>query len=195
MKVVERVYLNDKNLKPQTIAHHQTRYGYASVIRRVNKGDTGLDLACGSGYGTEILRKAGYKMIGIDIDRKAIQFAKKNYPLNKYITCDMSEYSPDSLFNLITMFESIEHITYIEGLKTLEIVKNHLLSNGVFILSTPRDINGKYNKLHRSQWDYTVLKNTLSSIFKNVEILGQDWDSAIISDNIDNDFYICICRL
>jgi predicted SAM-dependent methyltransferase len=95
------------------------------------------------------------------------------------------------------MFEAIEHITYSEGLIVLEKVKKQMRKDSVFMISTPRDINSKYNKMHKSQWDYPVLKNTLGSIFSYVEILGQDWGTGEISDIdiINNDFYIAICRI
>lgn len=195
--VVERVYLDNKKLKPQTIKHHVNRYIFANRVRKPSKNDIAVDLACGSGYGTDILREGGYKAIGIDIDRAATAYAKKKYPHNKYITSDLADYNFDIIIDLAVMFEAIEHVTYSEGLQIIEKVKAHMRKDSVFILSTPRDINGKYNKLHKSQWDYSVLKNTLGSIFPKVEILGQDWDSGEMSnkDVIDNDFYIAICKL
>ena len=194
--ITERVYLNDKKLKPQTIAHHLARYKFARKIRKVRQGDIAIDLACGSGYGTDILRQEGYKVVGIDIDRDAISFAKEHYSLNKYIVCDMSEYVPQSYFDLVVMFEAIEHIKYSDGLKVLDMVKENLKSDGLFLISTPYDVRGKYNELHKSQWDYPVLKNTLGSVFDEVKIYGQDWDTSVISENnvIDNDFYIAVCK-
>ena len=195
--IVERVYLDDEELKPQTIAHHLARYEFARKIRKVRRGDVSLDIACGSGYGTDMLRQEGYKSVGVDIDRNAISYAKDHFPLNKFIVCDIAEYGQKYCFDLAVMFEAIEHLKYTEGLRVLEAVQENLSSaGGVFILSTPRDIKGKYNELHKSQWDYTVLKNTLGSIFSDVKIYGQDWDTAIISEAnvIENDFYITVCK-
>ena len=41
-----------------------------------------------------------------------------------------------------------------------------------------------------------MLKNELGSIFSEIIIYGQDWDTGIISDEnvIDNDFYIVVCN-
>ena len=197
MAVVERVYLDNKKLKPQTIRHHLNRYIFANQIREAHRNDLAVDLACGSGYGTDLLRKGGYKAIGIDIDRKAITYAKKKYPKNKYITSDLVDYTFSTIIDLAVMFEAIEHVTYSEGLQIIEKIKDNMNKDSVFMLSTPRDINGKYNKLHKSQWDYPVFKNTLGSIFRKVEILGQNWDNGEISDIdvVNNDFYIAICRI
>ncbi len=199
MAVVERVYLDNKKLKPQTIQHHLARYNFASNYLPEDERGAALDIACGSGYGTDLLRRAGYRAVGIDIDRKAIAYAKKKYPKNKYITCDVVDFNFEDffIFNLAVIFEAIEHISYSEGLQIIEKVKKNMIKSSVFMLSTPRDINGKYNKLHKSQWDYPVLKNTLGSIFRKVEILGQDWSSGEISDIdvVNNDFYLAICRI
>lgn len=196
-KIVERVYVDDPELKQQTIRHHINRYEFAKTVRKVNPNDLAIDLACGSGYGTEILRHAGYKTLGLDIDREAIKYAKNSYPWNQYVVSDIVEYNYNSIIDLAVMFEAIEHITYTEGLLVIEKIRQKMNSESKFVVSVPRDINSKYNHFHKSQWDYTVLKNILGSVFGSVEILGQDWDTGEISDRdvINNDFYIAICKL
>lgn len=39
-----------------------------------------LDLACGMGYGSHLLREAGLTVIGIDNSLEAIKYARENYP-------------------------------------------------------------------------------------------------------------------
>jgi 2-polyprenyl-3-methyl-5-hydroxy-6-metoxy-1,4-benzoquinol methylase len=194
--VIERVYLEDPKLKIQTITHHKERYIFASKVRVVNSGEFALDLACGSGYGTDLLREAGYISCGVDIDEKAIKYAKNKFKDNIYIKGDVGRFFNPLGYKLIVLFEAIEHISYEEGLKVIENVKGMLDKDGYFIVSTPRDINNKYNMLHKSLWDYVVLKNILSSKFKSVEMWGQDWDSGIISkvNPESNDFFIAVCH-
>ena len=192
---VERIYPDDKRVKPQTIAHHKARYQFATQIQEA-KGRS-LDLACGTGYGTEMLRKAGYNAKGIDISPEAYEFARKSYPQCDFLLEDILK--PEIFRNpyqLITMFEAIEHFPYMEGVKLIERLSNFVLKDGFFILSTPKDTNDKYNTFHKSEWGYATIKNICGSYFENVKIYGQDWDTAEISDdNVrNNDFYIAVCQ-
>ena len=194
---VERIYLEDKKIKPQTIAHHVARYNFASKIRKVGRVNCALDLACGSGYGTDILRKAGYRVLGIDNNHESIFFAKKQYPKCDFIMNDLNNFRIPERYNLIVLFEAIEHLRYDDGIQLLNFIKRLLCDEkSLFVLSTPRDINGKYNFFHKSEWPYHNLKNILGSIFDEIEIFGQDWDTAKISSkNVRlNDFYIVVCR-
>lgn len=193
--IVERVYLDDEKLRPQTIRHHLARYQFACEL-----GGSGfaLDLACGSGYGTEMLRKNGYGVIGIDIDADAIKFAQTHYPLSTFIVGDISKIrSVVGKYNLVTFFEAIEHLSYKAGKRVIKTIRKKLLADGgTLILSTPRENNGKYNTFHKSEWSYDLLKNELGSVFDTVTVYGQDWDTAEISlDHVkENDFYICVCK-
>lgn len=192
--VIERIYPDDKRVKPQTIAHHKARYEFAASL---GKGKLCLDLACGTGYGTEILRKSGYKAMGIDIDAGAIEYALKHYPKCKFVQLDITDNLYSTLeYDLITIFEAIEHLPYFPAVDMLGRCRRLLSNKGYFVLSTPNDINDKYNTFHRSEWTYSLIKNVLGSYFKTVKIYGQDWDTAEISDeNIrNNDFYIAVAR-
>lgn len=39
-----------------------------------------IDLGCGMGYGSYLLRKDGHLVVGLDYSDKAIEYAQKNYP-------------------------------------------------------------------------------------------------------------------
>lgn len=193
--VVERIYPEDQKVRPQTFAHHLARYRFAITLQRPR--GSALDLACGSGYGIEILREYGYTTIGVDKDEKAIEYARTHYPANRFLRADIT-YNPGiwQPYNLITFFEALEHLTYLEGIKVLKKAKNSLELGGVLVISVPRDINDKYNIFHKSEWPYFLLKNELGSLFNNIKMYGQDWDTAEISeDNVrENDFYIVVCQ-
>jgi len=192
-KIVERIYPNDKRVKPQTVAHHIARYEFASKF----EGEVALDVGCGTGYGCEMLRQAGFYMTkGFDESLTAINYAKEHFPKCHFFRRDLVEmngtlYRPD----LVTMFEVIEHIPFNIGKDTIRWISKVLRNKGTFIMSTPRDINGKYNEFHKSEWPYPIIKNELGSVFKNVKIYGQDWDTAkITTEHVPNeDFYIAVC--
>jgi ubiquinone/menaquinone biosynthesis C-methylase UbiE len=57
-------------------AEHITRYLSAETIV---KGKVVLDIASGSGYGTKILAKGAKKVIGVDINKEAVSYARQNF--------------------------------------------------------------------------------------------------------------------
>jgi len=199
--IIERLYPNDKRVKKQTIAHHRARYNFAASLEPARR-QMALDLACGSGYGCEILKDCGYQsVLGIDISLEALEFAITNYKKEgiNFNRVSLQEWcGKNSLdrYDLVTFFEAIEHIPFEDGQRVLRKVAQSLEIGGLFAMSTPRDVNDKYNEFHKSEWGYDQLKNELGNIFPNVIIYGQDWDSAEIVDDLvrENDFFIAICQ-
>src|SRR6185369_1967025 len=55
---------------------HLHRY---HIAKELVKGKIVLDIACGEGYGTDILSANAEKVIGVDIDADTIEHAKNNY--------------------------------------------------------------------------------------------------------------------
>ena len=88
---------------------HMIRYGLA---KRFVQGKTVLDIACGSGYGSDILAKAGAKkVIGMDVDEDALNGARKkfvydNLEFKKGNGLNLGEYG----FDVVISFETIEHL-------------------------------------------------------------------------------------
>ena len=191
---VERIYPNDDRVKPQTIAHHVARYSLAISLKKPM--GIAVDLGCGSGYGSNMLKQAGYTVWGVDRSGEAITYAKKNYQVD-FDVIDLGNIVFESKANsLITMFEVLEHLTRLKGLSLLSKISRGLKPGGIFIMSVPRDINPKNNGFHKSKWTYGMLKRELSTRFLSVEIIGQDWDTVKFSEeNVkENDFYIAICK-
>jgi SAM-dependent methyltransferase len=91
---------------------HVARYEW--VAARLPKGSRVLDLACGVGYGSHILAKAGHTVIGVDASQEAIAYARKHYAhLNASYVCSKADdvhvgsYEP---IDAIVSFETIEHL-------------------------------------------------------------------------------------
>lgn len=189
---IPRVYLGDPALMPQTRAHHVARYHFAST--RLRDGVV-VDLMCGSGYGSEILRLHGALVTGVDSDPEAIEYARLKYPDNNFILARAQDYLPDVVSG-ITWFEGIEHISKVDGREVLQLCADSLPTGGLLILSTPRDMNAKYNPWHLSEWSLDELVRAARSCFSHVEAWGQDWDTAAITTAhvADNDFFILVCR-
>ncbi len=130
-------------MKPQNglLIEHIVRYEFAS---KFVKGRV-LDIACGVGYGTQILLNGNNKdqisqIVGVDIHSDSIEYARENYSDSKakYIEADaVSPELPDNLgqFDTIVSFETIEHLK--EDVLFVENLKKLLKPEGTLIISTP----------------------------------------------------------
>jgi len=100
-----------------------------------------LDIGCSTCSFFDFLRenKINANMIGFDIDKKALEIAKtKDY--NVYDSLEKIK----GYFDIITMWEVIEHLQLEEFLDYLDYVKRHLKIDGKLIISTPNILNPFY---------------------------------------------------
>ena len=196
MTAVERMYPDDDQISPETIRHHKKRYEYA--ITHHPKIGPALDLACGSGYGTEALRTAGFMpATGVDISEEALVYAKENFPKCDFAVADLATYNPqESYFSIVTFFEAIEHVSREVGIRSLEIINKALVPDGIAFISTPRDIRSDVNPFHITQWTSKELEDELGKLFSDVQLLGQDWATGVIDPNRETHhaFFFAVCK-
>src|SRR5215475_649778 len=124
-------------IKESTIAYeHLHRYAYASTLVKKKRV---LDLACGEGYGSNLLASAAASVVGIDIDANVISHASEKYRREnlRFLTGSITAVpiQENHCFDVIVCFEAIEHIENKDGL--LAETKRLLAPEGVLIVSTP----------------------------------------------------------
>ena len=115
-------------------ADHLERYRFAQTF---SHGRDVLDVACGSGYGTKMLAEAGAShAVGVDISQVALDIARDRYsgPAT-FELGDISIYGDEGSFDLITCFETIEHVTNPQ--RALSNLHRLLRSNGILLISSP----------------------------------------------------------
>lgn len=121
---------------PETVEHeHYERYRFAS--RRVMNKNV-LDIACGVGYGCELLSEAGARnIVGVDLSDRNIEYAREQYGGRNIAFVNRSIYDIDydSEFDLITCFETVEHVD--NDNLALRKLHNALRCDGELIISTP----------------------------------------------------------
>lgn len=160
---------------------HVERYKFAS---KYVKGKNVLDISCGTGYGSKILCEAGAtKVVGIDISSEAIDFAKTHYQMKglEFKVGNILDIdSPENYFDVITCFETIEHIKNQE--KAFAELRRVLKSEGLLIISSPnRKLTspGKLiddypnNPYHTKEYSVEELVSILRNQFKTLEVYGQ----------------------
>lgn len=177
MSYVERLVVSEEEKQTLLYDEHIIRY---ELVKPFVSNKIVLDIASGSGYGSEILAQAGAKkVIGIDIDEQAVTEAQKRYGSNQIEfkvgktiegveKLDLS----DNSIEVIACFETIEHIKDYKGfLKELVRV---LTAEGVAFISTPnRDVFGQKNPFHIKEFTKKEFIEELQEHFNSVTILEQ----------------------
>ena len=123
---------------PDRQAFHRARYEFA--LPYVTNLEVG-DIACGLGYGCRILKEGGAKaVIRIDLSSEAVAYARANHqPAGVRFEVADATKTPltESSVDIITSFETIEHVPNTEGLLT-EFARI-LMPGGRLIVSSPND--------------------------------------------------------
>lgn len=96
-----------------------------------------LDIGCFNGFFVRELLDRGFDATGIDFNRKALEFGRSTYQLERSISDRtlVDLYQQGERFDAITMFEVIEHLE--DFVSVTQQALRLLRANGVMILSTP----------------------------------------------------------
>ena len=117
---------------------HRMTYILDQIKNRNMKNLKILDVGCGGGIICEPLARLGAKVTGIDFAPNNIKAAKIHSKKNKlkinYIHKDIEKSKLDEKFDLILMFEVLEHLD--DWKKTIKKIKKNLNKNGTIIIST-----------------------------------------------------------
>jgi ubiquinone/menaquinone biosynthesis C-methylase UbiE len=169
-------------------SEHRARYQFGA---QVAVGKEVLDAACGVGYGIEILSRAGAASVtGVDRDPAAIQEAEARF--GEYATAlvegDLGELPfPDSSFDVLLSFETIEHVQ--EPEKALAELRRVLRRDGVLVISSPNpDAYLGGNEHHIHEFRPEELLEAVGAKFENVAAFSQvAWLGSSISAPRDGD--------
>ena len=135
-----------------------------------------LDAACGTGYGTEILAKAGAKKVfGIDIDYKSIQYAENKFGHStiEFRQGDVANLPfPKETFDLVISFETIEHVT--DDSRTISEFWRVLKKEGKLIISTPNQWPLEIAPFHKKVYDRQSFHDLISTNFDLGHFMNQN---------------------
>ena len=136
MRIEEERFYPDGFMPPWVRYQHLERYRWAA---KFVAGKRVLDVACGTGYGTALLAKAGAAQVdGFDCSPEAVAFAKKTWALPNIsfgvaITDRLPV--PDGSYDCYVSFETIEHVEDDDALLTE--ATRVLRPGGSLLVSTP----------------------------------------------------------
>lgn len=139
-----------------------------------------LDIACGEGYGANLLAGKATKVTGVDKDDAVIKEAAGKYKKeNLSFITGQAEAIPlaENSYDIVTSFETIEHVA--DQSKMLGEIKRVLKPGGLLIISTPNkktysDNTGRKNPHHTKELYEDEFASLLKKYFSNIEILKQE---------------------
>jgi O-antigen biosynthesis protein len=161
---------------------HLARYRFAA---KLVQGKLVADIACGTGYGTLLLAKAGAQSVhGMDISADVIASNRErlNAPNVTFSVANAEHLSliPDGEYDVVISFETIEHLPNVEPY--LDEMVRVLRPGGIFLVSTPDKriasvmhffLGHPRNPFHVREYDERELIHLLSSRFQIEAIFGQ----------------------
>jgi SAM-dependent methyltransferase len=154
---------------------HRSRYRFAARLGMA--GRRVLDVACGAGFGLELLEQAGARALGVDYAAGALAEARRSQPASRLVRTDAARLPFRSQsFDLVVSFETIEHVTDARAL--VHEIRRVLKTGGCLVLSTPNRGFGPperhtANPFHTREFTASEVRDLLSETFDEVHLYGQ----------------------
>lgn len=172
----------------ESTIEHLHRYGIAMELVANKKV---LDIACGEGYGSSLLAAKALHVTGMDIDASAIESATAKYKKENlsFIISNAEKISaPDSTFDIVVSFETLEHLQHQEAMITE--IKRVLRPDGILLISTPDKKNYTDNRNYKNPYHLKELYRNefealLKSTFRHIRIYDQQMAYASYINTLD----------
>ena len=171
---------------------HVARYEF--VAKRIKRGQRVIDIACGVGYGSQLLAEKGAIVLGVDRDAEAIEYARKHYAHKGacYKQGDASAPADWGKQDVAVCFETIEHV---EDPFPLLAALNGYAST--LYASVPNEFRLPWNGTAYHYRHYT--KDEFGSLLAQAgwavtEWLGQEGPESEVAPNMDGRTLIAVAK-
>ena len=149
------------------------------TIKNNANGTIGLDLACGSGYFTRALKRAGFKVTGVDVSPEMLTVAKQKCQqegLNVEFLCqDVKKLKSFQKVDFVTIInDGVNYLSAKDLEKALKAIKSALKPNGLLFF----DFSTEYKLRH-------VLGNNLFG--EDREDVTYLWFNTLNDDSVKMD--------
>ena len=214
MKATGERFIPNAGMDTEIELEHMHRY---QAIAPLLEGMTVLDAASGAGYGSCLLAARAASVVGIDIDREAVDYARAHYGRDNlsFMQMSIADLSfPDASFDAIVSFETIEHVSEELQKAFLAQVRRVLKPDGFFVVSTPdldvamRRSHGTYhNPFHVKEYNASDFHALLSQYFPHITMHRQgkvrcsviDGEGMALlndaPDRMEGEYIIAVCSM
>jgi 2-polyprenyl-3-methyl-5-hydroxy-6-metoxy-1,4-benzoquinol methylase len=138
-----------------------------------------LDMACGEGYGSEVLSRSAASVVGVDANPEAHEHARLRYVRQnlRFEQALIESYGQPAEFDAIVFLQTIEHVH--DPVAALEHFRGILAPQGVAYVSTPNVLTlappgavKSDNPWHIKEYRAAEFEQLCASVFSSVELLG-----------------------
>lgn len=154
------------------------RWHRRHVVKRFGlcRGMHVLEVACGNGFHTNLLRRMGFDCVGVDRSHVGIEWARKHFPRCVYHCSDITEELPVEPGGFdVVLARGCSHyhydLTSPQALSTTTTLMSYLKPGGVFVMVIVTDLSG------RREPD-KVWQNTLEDYERHFSSFGTEWSVA-----------------
>jgi len=168
-------------LERQDVFEGDNLFLYNFALEYIKKKKV-LDVGTGYGFGANyILQNGAKQVLGIDIDKGAITFAKKTFK-KKHLDFQIMDATemilPKKFYDVILVFDVIEHLPSDKHLVFLRKIKEFLVNRGILLISTPNKLISSPNQKtsgnphHLKEYTPGELKKVIKKFFPETKIFG-----------------------
>lgn len=135
-----------------------------------------LDIGCGTGDFLHTCKSAGYKVVGIEPNPKALKFAKDKYSLDVKTEDNIKNLGNES-FDVITMWHVLEHVHFLND--RIAELKFLLKKNGVLVVAVP-NCSSFDAKIYKENWAaYDVPRHLYHFVYQDIKTLFEKKSMSI----------------
>jgi len=172
---------------------------YNEVIKQLKGNENVLDIACGTGFGSNLLAsKIDGNIIGGDLSAETIELCKNSWNANNltFQVMDGTQLKfEDNAFDVVVSFETIEHTTAFNEMITE--FKRVTKKGGKLFISTPNKLINSpsgvvTNPYHTQEWYYKEFVELLDAHFEKYQLFGQKYTrykNGGIGEKVENVLY------
>ena len=170
-----------------------------------------LDMACGEGYGSEVLSRGATSVVGVDANPEAHEHARLRYTRQnlRFDRGLVETYGEPGSFDSVVFLQTIEHVH--DPVAVLQHFRALLAPGGVAYISTPNLLTlapagaqKSDNPWHIKEYTAAEFQSLCSGVFDDVRVLGlfharklrvheialrYGWDSVHAALRITKPFY------
>ena len=138
-----------------------------------------LDMACGEGYGSEVLSRSAASVVGVDANPEAHEHARRRYVRQdlRFERALVETYGEPSCCDAVVFLQTIEHLA--DPAAVLEHFLAILAPGGVVYVTTPNLLtlappgaSKSDNPWHLREYRAAEFEQLCLGVFSNVELLG-----------------------